>query len=49
MTAWSLSASFLHSTNQTGRMLLYGPGDPTSGHGGLNYIKKPLKARGEKA
>jgi transcription initiation factor TFIID subunit 1 len=29
-------------------MLLYGIGDPTSGHGGLNYIKKPLKARGEK-
>ncbi|CAK78433.1 unnamed protein product (macronuclear) [Paramecium tetraurelia] len=48
MTAWSLSQSFLHSANQTGRMLLYGIGDPTSGHGGLNYIKKPLKARGEK-
>ncbi|CAK63292.1 unnamed protein product (macronuclear) [Paramecium tetraurelia] len=48
MTAWSLSQSFLNSANQTGRMLLYGIGDPTSGHGGLNYIKKPLKARGEK-
>ncbi|CAD8107723.1 unnamed protein product [Paramecium primaurelia] len=48
MTAWSLSQSFLNSANQTGRMLLFGIGDPTSGHGGLNYIKKPQKARGEK-
>lgn len=48
MTSWSLSTSFSHSANQTGRMMLYGFGDPTNGHGGLSYVKKPLKARGEK-
>jgi transcription initiation factor TFIID subunit 1 len=29
-------------------MMLYGFGDPTGGLGGLSYVKKPLKARGEK-
>ena len=48
MTSWSLSSSFLHSANQTGKMMLYGFGDPTGGMGGLSYVKKPLKARGEK-
>ena len=28
--------------------MLYGFGDPTGGIGGLSYVKKPLKARGEK-
>jgi transcription initiation factor TFIID subunit 1 len=29
-------------------MMLYGFGDPTGNMGGLSYVKKPLKARGEK-
>lgn len=28
--------------------MLYGFGDPTGGMGGLSYVKRPLKARGEK-
>lgn len=29
-------------------MYLNGLGDPTNGHGGLSYVKKPLKSRTEK-
>lgn len=29
-------------------MILYGFGDSTGGMGGLSYVKKQLKARGEK-
>ena len=41
ISSWSLSSSFISQA----KMYLTGPGDPTNGHGGYNYIKKPLKTR----
>lgn len=43
LTAWNLSQSFLSATQTQGRMYLDGYGDPTNKHGGMNYIKLPLK------
>ena len=43
LTAWNLSQSFLNSKQKQGRMYLNGFGDPTNGHGGLSYVKLPLK------
>jgi len=43
LTAWNLSQSFLSATQTQGRMYLEGYGDPTNGHGGMNFIKLPLK------
>ena len=41
LTSWNLSSSFVSK----GKMYLKGIGDPTNGHGGYSYIKRPLKAR----
>ena len=48
LTSWNLSSSYLHSTTSNGRIMIHGIGDPSNGFGALNYIKMPLKARGEK-
>jgi len=41
LTSWNLSQSFLSATQTQGRMYLEGYGDPTNGHGGMNFIKLP--------
>ena len=43
LSSWNVSQSFLSCTAQKGRMYLTGFGDPTNGHGGINFIKLPLK------
>lgn len=43
LTSWNLSQSFLSAIQTQGRMYLKGYGDPTNGHGGMNFIKLPLK------
>ena len=41
LSAWYVSQSFLVCSNNNGRMYLNGFGDPTNGHGGVNFIKLP--------
>ena len=43
LTSWNLSQSFISAIQTQGRMYLTGYGDPTNGHGGMNFIKLPLK------
>ena len=43
LSSWNLSQSFLSAFQTQGRMHLTGYGDPTNGHGGINFIKLPLK------
>lgn len=43
LTSWNLSQSFLTAKQTQGRLYLSGFGDPTNGHGGYSYVKKPLK------
>lgn len=43
LSAWNVSYSFLSCQQNQGRMYLEGFGDPTNGHGGINFIKLPLK------
>lgn len=43
LTAWNISQSFLLCRQGQARMYLVGFGDPTNGHGGINFIKLPLK------
>ena len=43
LTSWNLSQSFLTAKQTQGRLYLTGFGDPTNGHGGYSYVKKPLK------
>jgi len=43
LSSWNLSQSFLSAIQTQGRMYLTGYGDPTNGHGGMNFIKLPLK------
>lgn len=43
LSAWNLSNCFFDAVQRQGRMYLKGYGDPTNGHGGINYIKLPLK------
>lgn len=43
LSAWNVSYSFLSCQQGQGRMYLEGFGDPTNGHGGINFIKLPLK------
>ncbi len=43
LTSWNLSQAFLSAIQTQGRMYLKGYGDPTNGHGGMNFIKLPLK------
>lgn len=43
LTSWNLSQSFVSAVQTQGRMYLNGYGDPTNGHGGMNFIKLPLK------
>lgn len=43
LSSWYVSQSFLSCLNNNGRMYLEGFGDPTNGHGGINFIKYPLK------
>jgi transcription initiation factor TFIID subunit 1 len=42
-TAWNLSSNFLLAKQTQARLYLTGVGDPTNGHGGYSYVKKPLK------
>lgn len=43
LSAWNVSQSFKSCQQGQGRMYLDGFGDPTNGHGGINFIKLPLK------
>ena len=43
LTSWNLSQSFISAIQTQGRMYLTGYGDPTNSHGGMNFIKLPLK------
>ena len=43
LTSWNLSQSFLTAKQTQGRLYLTGFGDPTNGHGGYSFVKKPLK------
>ena len=43
LSAWNVSQSFLICKQGNGRMYLTGFGDPTNGHGGINFIKLPQK------
>ena len=43
LTSWNLSQSFLTAKQTQGRLYLGGFGDPTNGHGGYSFVKKPLK------
>ena len=43
LTCWNLSQSFITTKQMQGRLFLTGYGDPTNNHGGLSYIKLPLK------
>lgn len=43
LTSWNLSQSFISAIQTQGRMYLTGYGDATNGHGGMNFIKLPLK------
>jgi hypothetical protein len=43
LSAWHISQSFKSCLQGQGQMRLEGFGDPTKGHGGINFIKKPLK------
>ncbi|KAL4466822.1 hypothetical protein ABPG74_010419 [Tetrahymena malaccensis] len=45
LTPWSLSNNFAHDKQ---KLYLEGLGDPTNGHGGYSFIKRPLKKRSEK-
>jgi transcription initiation factor TFIID subunit 1 len=41
---WNLSQSFLISKQTKQMMLLEGVGDPSQGHGGVSFLRMPLKA-----
>lgn len=43
LTSWYLSESFLSAEQEQSKIELIGLGDPTNGHGGYSYIKKPQK------
>ncbi len=43
LSAWNVSNNFLTCSDNTGKMYLDGYGDPTNGHGGISFIKYPLK------
>ena len=43
LSAWNVSSNFLSCMDNAGRMYLEGFGDPTNGHGGISFIKYPLK------
>ena len=44
-TSWYLTQSFLEYKNDLAKIDLIGPADPTNGHGGYSFIKKPQKER----
>ncbi len=46
-TPWNLSQSLLASKSQKTMMLLEGVGDPSFGHGGISYLRLPLKISSE--
>lgn len=48
LTSWYLSESFLNAEQGQSKIELVGIGDPTNGHGGYSFIKKPQKERIEK-
>ena len=43
VTSWSVSSSFVNYTQNKQKMFLKGFGDPTNGHGGLNFVYIPLQ------
>lgn len=48
LTSWYLTESFTNAQQGQAKMELEGIGDPTNGHGGYSYIKKPQKERMDK-
>jgi transcription initiation factor TFIID subunit 1 len=48
LTSWYLTESFINAQQGQAKMELEGIGDPTNGHGGYSYIKKPQKERMDK-
>lgn len=43
LSAWNISNNFLVCADNAGKMYVEGYGDPTNGHGGISFIKYPLK------
>lgn len=43
LSAWNVSNNFLSCIDNSGKMYVEGYGDPTNGHGGISFIKYPLK------
>ena len=43
LTSWYLTESFSKFIDKKARIEMYGHADPTNGHGGYSYIKKPQK------
>lgn len=48
LTSWYLTESFINAQQGQAKMELEGIGDPTNGHGGYSFIKKPQKERMDK-
>jgi transcription initiation factor TFIID subunit 1 len=48
LTSWYLTESFINAQQGQAKIELEGLGDPTNGHGGYSYIKKPQKERMDK-
>jgi hypothetical protein len=42
-TPWNLSSSFIQAKTSKVMLLLEGIGDPSHGHGGVSYLKMPMK------
>lgn len=48
LTSWYLTESFHKFIEKKARIEMYGHADPTNGHGGYSFIKKPQKERTDK-
>lgn len=43
LTSWNVSNNFLLCQEHSSKMYVDGYGDPTNGHGGISFIKYPLR------
>lgn len=48
LTSWYLTESFRKFIDKNARIEMVGHADPTNGHGGYSFIKKPQKERTDK-